>query len=158
MMLIEHDNGAGLIKSIPHHIGCAVKNIEDSCKIYAGAMGLTRRTREIEVSSQNVSVCFLELRDSFYIEFVKPLNENAKLSRYLGTGFYHICFLVDDLIAAQDRLQSEQFFALPAFQSEAFAGGLCQFFVSPQSHLIELAEITSTDFTMFFQDNVAGTG
>jgi catechol 2,3-dioxygenase-like lactoylglutathione lyase family enzyme len=142
-----------LINATPHHIGCAVKELRDSCETYVGAFGLHRRSRPIEVASQHVQVCFIELGDCFYLELIAPLDESAKLVPYLRTGFYHLCFLVDDLAASRRQLRSQRFFALPSFESEAFAGNPCQFFVSPQSHLIELAQMSATDFGQFFESN-----
>ena len=128
--------------------------MSESCATFARSLGSKRRTRAFDISSQQVSVCFVELSDSFYLEFVTPFEGNNKLARFLGVGFYHICFLVDDLKAAEERLRAEQFFALPPFESEGFAGRWCQFFLSPQRHLIELAEISLTDFREFFCANL----
>ena len=139
-----------------HHIGCAVNQIEESWATYSGALGLTRRTCSFDVASQNVRVCFIEMGAFFYLELVAPLNDKAKLWPYLRTGFYHICFLSDDLEAACEHLKARQFFAFPSFESEAFAGSLCQFFLSPQSHLIEIAQMPAKDFGDFFRANLAG--
>jgi hypothetical protein len=101
-----------------------------------------------------VSVCFVELVDGFYLELVTPLSAEARLANYLRAGFYHLCYLVNDLGAARKHLEGRRFVALPAFASEAFAGGLCQFFVSPQGHLIELAEMSPHDFDQLFNANL----
>ena len=148
------DTTTGIMNAIPHHLGCAVNSLEDGCATYGGALGFRRRSRQFEIKSQQVSVCFIELRDSFYLELIKPLNDNAKLARFLGVGFYHLCFLVEDLGAAQERLRDEHFFALPAFESEGFDGCLCQFFLNPQMHLIELAQMSMHDFRVFFSANI----
>jgi catechol 2,3-dioxygenase-like lactoylglutathione lyase family enzyme len=144
------------MNAIPHHIGCAVNQLEDSCATYAFALGLRRRTRSFDVASQHVRVCFVELGNRFYLELITPLNNRANLSSFLRSGFYHLCFLVDDLDAARRQLKAQRFSALPAFESEAFAGGLCQFFLSPQQHLIELAQMSTEDFDKFFCANLSG--
>jgi catechol 2,3-dioxygenase-like lactoylglutathione lyase family enzyme len=140
----------------PHHIGCAVNQLEDSYATYIGALGLKRRTRSFDVASQHVRVCFVELVDGFYLELITPLDDQAKLTNFLKTGFYHLCFLVDDLDAAREHLKARRFFELPAFESEAFAGGLCQFFVTPQMHLIEMAQMSPDAFADFFCANLGG--
>jgi catechol 2,3-dioxygenase-like lactoylglutathione lyase family enzyme len=134
----------------PHHVGCAVSEMEDGCATYAGALGLTRKTRSFYVSSQNVHVCFLELGTRFYLELVAPSGNEAKFASFLKVGFYHLCFLVNDLAAVRDHLTDRQFSALPAFESEAFGGSPCQFFVTPQLHLVELAQMSMMDFDVFF--------
>lgn len=145
-----------MLNATPHHIGCAVNQLEDSCATYADALGLKRRTRSFDIASQHVRVCFVELANCFYLELITPLNDKARLGSFLRTGFYHLCFLVDDLDAAREHIGSQRFFALPAFESEAFAGGLCQFFLSPQGHLIELAQMSTKDFGDFFCANLEG--
>jgi catechol 2,3-dioxygenase-like lactoylglutathione lyase family enzyme len=144
------------MNATPHHIGCAVNQLEDSCATYANALGLRRRTRSFDVASQHVRVCFVDLGNRFYLELITPLNNRANLSSFLRSGFYHLCFLVDDLDSARTRLKARRFSALPAFESEAFAGGLCQFFLSPQRHLIELAQMSTEDFDKFFCANLSG--
>jgi len=139
----------------PHHVGCAVDQLEDSCATYAGALGLTRRSRSFEIASQHVRVCFVELGERFYLELLAPLDDQARLASFFRVGFYHLCFLVDDLGAARAHLTASGFAELPAFASEAFAGNQCQFFVSPQSHLIELAQMSQHAFADFFSANLA---
>jgi catechol 2,3-dioxygenase-like lactoylglutathione lyase family enzyme len=145
-----------MINATPHHIGCAVKQLEESYATYAGALGLTRRTRAFDVASQRVRVCFVALGERFYLELITPLEGESGLAPFLRVGFYHLCFLVDDLAAAQAHLKARRFFALPVFESEAFAGRRCQFFLSPQKHLIELAEMSAQDFEAFFLANLRG--
>jgi catechol 2,3-dioxygenase-like lactoylglutathione lyase family enzyme len=139
----------------PHHVGCAVKDIDAAYSSYVDALGALRRTRALEVLSQNVAVCFIELRPGFYLELVAPLNDQARLANYMKAGFYHLCFLVDDLEAQQVKLEDKPFFAFPPFESEAFAGKPCQFFLNPQGHLIEFAEIGPSDFEAFFEAHLA---
>lgn len=138
----------------PHHIGCAVANLNACQATYANALGMRRRTRPIDVASQEVRVCFVELADHFYLELVTPLGGNSKLARFLTIGFYHLCFLVDDMDVAKSHLKSQRFLPLQEFRSEAFAGGRCQFFLSPQEQLIELAEMSSKGFDEFFLANL----
>jgi catechol 2,3-dioxygenase-like lactoylglutathione lyase family enzyme len=143
------------VKLSPHHVGCAVKDIQSSVATYSDVLMLSRRTRNFEVASQGVSVCFLQLHEGFYLELVEPRDAKSKLSNYLKVGFYHLCFLTEDVDAARARLREQGFVALPHFSSEAFSGARCQFFVSAQMHLIELAEMSPTDFQKFFSANLA---
>ena len=139
-----------MIDATPHHIGCAVEQLEAGYTTYAGGFGFTRRSSSFEIASQNVRVCFVELGEGFYLELIAPLNEKARLASFIKVGFYHLCFLVEDLSSARAHLSARQFTELPAFTSEAFADNLCQFFVSPQSHLIELAQMPKKTFVDFF--------
>ena len=140
----------------PHHVGCAVEAIETSYANYGPVLGLTRRTREIEVADQGVQVCFVELREGFFLELVAPTREHKKFASYLKTGFYHLCFLVEDLEVQAAQLLTAGFHQLPSFTSEAFAGARCQFLMSPGDiHMIELAEMSTADFQAHFERNLA---
>lgn len=147
-----------VMDATPHHVGCAVELLEDAYETYGGVLGLRRRTRPFDVASQNVRVCFVELVGGFYLELVAPLDEKAQLASFLDAGFYHLCFLVDELGAAREHLKARGFFTLDAFASEAFGGNLCQFFLSPQEHLIEIAQMSPQNFGAFFRANLAGEG
>lgn len=138
----------------PHHVGCAVERLAESYASYAGTFGLKRRTRPFDVASQHVRVCFIELSDGFYLELISALDASAKISSFLRTGFYHLGFLVDDLELAHAHLHDRKFFPLPPFPSEAFAGARCQFFLSPQRHLIEITQMSRSAFTEFFRASV----
>jgi len=44
------------------------------------------------------------------IELLEPLGENSPISKFLekrGEGIHHVCFIVDDIEAAIERLRSE---------------------------------------------------
>jgi catechol 2,3-dioxygenase-like lactoylglutathione lyase family enzyme len=143
------------MNATPHHVGCAVHRIEESRDAYAAAFGLVRSTRAIDVLSQHVKVSFVELAKGFYLELIAPLDDQAKLGSFLRVGFYHLCFLVDDLDATRERLQARRYVPLPVFRAEAFDGHRCQFLVSPQQHLVEIAEMTPPAFERFFEENLA---
>jgi catechol 2,3-dioxygenase-like lactoylglutathione lyase family enzyme len=134
----------------PHHVGCAVLDMESGYSTFSHALGLARQTRPIPVESQGVSVAFLELQPDFYLELVAPQPGNSRLTAYLKAGFYHLCFLAEDVAEARRHLKERRFSPLAPFESEAFDGAECQFFVTPQGHLVELAGLTPQRFRSFF--------
>jgi catechol 2,3-dioxygenase-like lactoylglutathione lyase family enzyme len=137
-----------------HHIGCAVERLEDGIAAYGRSLGFKTRTRSFDIASQHVRVCFIELSDHFYLELVSPLNDEAGLRSYLRAGFYHLCFLVDDLAMIREELRAERFLALRAFESDAFAGNCCQFFFTPQQQLIEFVQMPVREFANHFSANL----
>jgi len=132
-----------------HHVGCAVKDLEAGLATYVGALGPRRRSRVFDVSTQGVRVCFVEIGPGSYLELIQASATPSPIDRYAKTGFYHLCFLVDDLGAVTGALAGG-FVALPPFASEAFDGRRCQFLLTPESHLVELAEMTPPAFAAFF--------
>jgi hypothetical protein len=137
------------IAATPHHVGCVVPTLSAGLSVYADGLGLVRRTAAIAVASQQVCVCFLELAPGFFLELISPTSAASQLTRYLRTGFYHLCFLVENLDAAAAHLSGRRFVGLPPFTSEAFANKRCQFFISSLEHLVELCETTPADFESF---------
>lgn len=137
-----------------HHVGCAVRDVEAGLRAYRELLGERRRSRVFEVSSQDVGVCFLELAGGGYLEFVEARGSISPLDRFLEVGFYHLCFLVGDRRAALERLERAGFTPLAPFLSEAFDGRTCQFILTPETHLIELVEMTPEAFAAFFARNI----
>ncbi|HTR55129.1 MAG TPA: VOC family protein [Kofleriaceae bacterium] len=137
-----------------HHIGCAVKDLDASLQRYQALLGASaRRSRVFDVPSQAVRVCFVEIAPRSYLELVAATASPSPIERYCRTGFYHLCFLVGDLAATLAAIGRE-YRPLPAFESEAFGGRRCQFVVTPESHLLELAETTAESFASFFDAHV----
>lgn len=138
-----------------HHTGCAVRDLDASLRVYADLLGPRRRSRVFDVTSQNVRVCFLELAPGVYLELIQGAGERSPVEPFTRTGFYHLCFLVDDLTAALGALE-QRHVALAPFASEAFDGHTCQFLMNADRHLIELAEMTPDAFARFFESERAG--
>ena len=94
-----------MIKRIDH-IGIAVNNIDDALKVYAEALGLKVTHTDTEIGQKSI-VAFLPAGDG-EVELVEPMDPESPVARYLqkhGEGIHHICFEVDDLGAALDRLR-----------------------------------------------------
>src|SRR5438445_13024512 len=103
-----------------HHVGCAVRDLEASLRNYGGLLGGgCRRSPIYDVASQAVRVCFVELAPGSYLELISGTSTASPVERYYRAGFYHLCFLVDELDRAVTELGS-RFRPLPAFASEAF--------------------------------------
>ena len=114
------------------------------------ALGLVEHTRVFDVTSQEVKVVFLHVAPGVYIELIQGTSPTSPVERYVGAGFYHLCFLVEDLDATVRDLSTRGFSPLRKFASEAFDGNRCRFVVTPENHLIELAEMAPATFAAFF--------
>ena len=81
-----------------HHIGIAVKNIQESLGELTKFLNFESTTIPTLVGSQKVSVCFLKT-NNVYIELIEPAEENSPISTFTakGGGFHHICFEVNDI-------------------------------------------------------------
>jgi methylmalonyl-CoA/ethylmalonyl-CoA epimerase len=123
-----------------HHVGCAVDSIKDYLKLYRESLGFTQVSEIILVKAQDVQVCFVEIGPGSYIELIEPISDHSPLEKFKRIGYYHICFLVEDIDQTVEQLTSQGFLLISLFPSEAFNNRRCSFLVNPFGHLIELAE------------------
>jgi methylmalonyl-CoA/ethylmalonyl-CoA epimerase len=92
------------------HIAIAVRNIEDAEKLYETALGLKVTRREV-VEEQGVRASMLETAaGDTTIELLEPIGQNSPIYKFLekrGEGIHHICFKVDDIESALERLKKQ---------------------------------------------------
>lgn len=125
-----------------HHTGLIVKNIEKS-KIHYGVMFSPNKfSKTYFISSQNVNVCFMEVGENIFVEFVEPVGDNSVIATVIKKkiNYYHIGYKVSSVDKAVETLCDQNFKLLETFHSEAFNGNKCAFLYSPELHLIELIE------------------
>lgn len=126
-----------------HHIGLAVKSLEEALQVYQGVLGLESEGTEV-VASQGVRVAFLPVGDTC-LELLEPITDASPLARFLaqhGEGIHHICFEVTDIVAALAELKQHGI-RLIDDKPRTGAGGTRVAFVHPVSMhgvLIELHE------------------
>ena len=90
------------------HIGIAVKNIEDSNKLFAKIFGKESYKFE-KVESEGVITSFFQIGEN-KIELVAPLNAESPIAKYLSKnneGMHHIAFSVEDITKEMKRLKVE---------------------------------------------------
>ena len=94
-----------MIKKV-NHIAVVVNDLEEAMHFWVDALGLELSHRE-HVASEAVDVAFLPVGDS-KIELLQPVDTESGVARYLekrGSGMHHICFEVDDIEAALQKLK-----------------------------------------------------
>jgi methylmalonyl-CoA/ethylmalonyl-CoA epimerase len=125
-----------------HHIGCAVKTIEHGILQYQTVMGFQRVSPVINISSQSVAVCFVEITDNTFVELVAATGEPSPIDSFLRKSqtYYHLCYEVDDVLEKTKELKKNGCTRLALFESEAFSGTKCSFLIMPDSSLVELCQ------------------
>lgn len=81
-----------------HHIGYAVKNIEDSIKEFE-RLGYSKVKNTVIDSKRNVIIQFIQ-NEEYLIELVAPLKEESPVTNILkkqGNSPYHICYETNDI-------------------------------------------------------------
>lgn len=92
-----------------NHVAIAVPDLAAGIKVYAGMLGAKVSAPQAE-PVHGVTVVFVELPNT-KIELLEPLGENSPIAAFLekspSGGIHHICYEVDDILAARDKLKAE---------------------------------------------------
>lgn len=129
-----------------NHVGVATPSIDNAVKLYRDVLGATDITEKRALEEQGVWVCFVNLPNS-QIELIEPLGEASPLNGFLAKnpagGQHHVCFEVDDIIAARDEMRAKGATVLGTGEPRIGAHGTPVIFVHPRDMggvLIELME------------------
>lgn len=119
-----------------NHVGVATPSIEQSVALYRDVLGATRIGEKFAMPEQGVWVCFVDLPNS-QIELIEPYGENSPLKGFLARnpagGQHHICFEVEDIIAARDDLRAKGATILGTGEPRIGAHGVPVIFVHPKN-------------------------
>lgn len=116
-----------------------------------GSLGLKKSTPPELDPVQKVNATFIEIvpDQGVYLELLEPVSEDSPISSYLkkGGGLHHLCFEVDDVDAACDRLGKKGYrcvtyptACLGFDRSFGLEGTRIAFFLAPMRLLVELVE------------------
>jgi methylmalonyl-CoA/ethylmalonyl-CoA epimerase len=92
------------------HIGIAVKNAEESMKLFNTLLN-TKPYKEEAVISENVRTIFYKTGET-KIELLESSNNDSAIAKSIekkGEGIHHIAFAVKDIYAEIERLKAEGF-------------------------------------------------
>ena len=134
------------IKKI-NHVAIVVKDIDESLKSWATALGLELHHVE-DVPSQASKVAFIPVGES-EIELVQPTTEDSGMAAYLekrGEGMHHLCIEVDDIEAKMQELKDAGIRLINDVPQ--VLPGRKMAFIHPKSAsgvLVELYEITAEE-------------
>lgn len=101
--------GKGVLENL-YHVAVAVRNIDEVEKVYETALGLKVGHREVVEDEGVKTSMLLPEKGGTAVELLEPLSDESPISKFLekrGEGIHHICFLVDDIEAALERLKKE---------------------------------------------------
>ncbi|GGF83700.1 methylmalonyl-CoA epimerase [Azorhizobium oxalatiphilum] len=91
-----------------NHVAIAVKDIAAATALYRDTMGASV-SEAVEQPAHGVTTVFINLPNT-KIELLEPLGENSPIAKFLERnadgGIHHICYEVDDILAARDRLKA----------------------------------------------------
>ena len=92
-----------------NHVAIAVPNLVAAAAIYRDALG-GNVSPPVDQPDHGVTVAFVELPIT-KVELLQPLGDNSPIQGFLDKnpsgGMHHMCFEVEDILVARDRLVSE---------------------------------------------------
>jgi methylmalonyl-CoA/ethylmalonyl-CoA epimerase len=129
-----------------NHVAIAVPDLEAASARYRDTLGANVGAPR-DHPEHGVTVVFIELPNT-KIELLCPLGENSPIRGFLDRnpsgGIHHLCYEVDDILAARDRLQAAGARVLGSGEPKTGAHGKPVLFLHPKDFngtLIELEQV-----------------
>ena len=92
-----------------NHVAIAVPDLAAASKLYRETLGADV-SEPVDVTEHGVTVVFVNLPNT-KIELLHPLGEKSPIAGFLeknaSGGIHHICYEVDDILAARDQLKAQ---------------------------------------------------
>jgi methylmalonyl-CoA/ethylmalonyl-CoA epimerase len=129
-----------------NHVAIAVKDIKSASALYRNTLG-AKVSEPQSLPEHGVTVVFIELPNT-KIELLEPLGEGSPIGKFIERnadgGMHHICYEVDDIIAAREKLKSGGARVLGDGEPKIGAHGKPVLFLHPKDFngtLIELEQV-----------------
>jgi len=126
-----------------NHVAIAVPDLERAAKIYREALGARVSAPQAE-PKHGVTVVFVELPNT-KVELLHPLGPNSPIQKFLERnpdgGMHHLCYEVDDIIVARDKLKAQGARVLGDGEPKIGAHGKPVLFLHPKDFCGALVEI-----------------
>ena len=129
-----------------NHVAIAVRDLDASAATYRDMLGAKVSAPSAQ-PEHGVTVVFIELPNS-KIELLQPLGSSSPIAKFLASnpdgGMHHVCYEVDDIIAARDRLKAKGARVLGDGNPKIGAHGKPVLFLHPkdfQGTLIEIEQV-----------------
>ena len=131
-----------------NHVAIATPDLAAAAALYKDQLG-AKVSAPLPLPEHGVTTVFVELPNS-KLELLHPLGEESPISNFLANnpsgGMHHICYEVEDLKAAVERLKAAGARVLGGVEPKIGAHGLPVVFLHPKDFcgtLIELEEVAA---------------
>jgi methylmalonyl-CoA/ethylmalonyl-CoA epimerase len=126
-----------------NHIAIAVPDLAAASAVYRDTLGATL-TEPQALPEHGVTVVFINTGNT-KIELLEPLGQGSPIAAFLeknpSGGMHHICYEVEDIIAARDRLKAAGARVLGDGNPKIGAHGKPVLFLHPKDFLGTLVEL-----------------
>ncbi len=108
MSLSKDEFGAHMIGRL-NHVAIAVPDLVAAARLYRDILG-AKVSPPMAQPDHGVTVVFVELPNT-KIELLHPLGDGSPIAAFLernsSGGIHHLCFEVEDILAARDKLKAD---------------------------------------------------
>ena len=126
-----------------NHIAVAVPDLEAGVAVYRNLLG-AEVSEPLPQPEHGVTVVFVTLPNT-KIELLHPLGDASPIAAFLernpAGGMHHVCYEVDDILAARDHLKAEGARVLGDGEPKIGAHGKPVLFVHPKDFCGTLIEL-----------------
>jgi len=126
-----------------NHVAIAVRDIGKAAKVYRDTLG-AEISAKVAQPDHGVTTVFINLPNT-KIELLEPLGEGSPIAKFLERnpdgGVHHVCYEVDNIIAARDRLKGEGARVLGDGEPKIGAHGKPVLFLHPKDFCGTLVEL-----------------
>ncbi|MGO4832446.1 methylmalonyl-CoA epimerase [Rhizobiaceae sp. 2RAB30] len=128
-----------------NHVAIAVPDLAAASDVYRQTLG-AKVTEPQALAEHGVTVVFIDVGNTT-IELLEPLGGDSPIAAFLAKnpsgGMHHVCYEVDDILAARDRLKASGARVLGDGNPKIGAHGKPVLFLHPkdfQGTLVELEQ------------------
>ena len=129
-----------------NHVAIVVPDLAAATAVYAETLG-AKVSAPLDLPDHGVTTVFVELPNT-KIELLYPLGENSPINGFLeknpSGGIHHVCYEVEDILAARDHLKATGARVLGTGEPKIGAHGKPVLFLHPKDFngcLIELEQV-----------------
>lgn len=129
-----------------NHVAIAVPDLAAASAIYRHTLGADV-SEPVDQPDHGVTTVFIELPNT-KIELLHPLGDSSPIAKFLernpSGGMHHVCYEVDDILAARDKLKAEGATVLGDGEPRIGAHGKPVLFLHPKDFcgtLVELEQV-----------------
>src|SRR5690606_1325195 len=126
-----------------NHVAIVVPDLQVASDKYRNTPGATV-SAPIDLPDHGVTTVFVELPNT-KIELLHPLGEDSPIGKFLDKnadgGIHHLCYEVDDILAARDKLVADGARVLGGGEPKIGAHGKPVLFLHPKDFFGTLIEL-----------------
>jgi methylmalonyl-CoA/ethylmalonyl-CoA epimerase len=129
-----------------NHVAIAVPDLAKGAALYRDTLG-AKVSAPLALPDHGVTVVFVELPNT-KIELLEPLGADSTITPYLARnpsgGMHHVCYEVEDIMAARDRMKAKGARVLGDGEPRIGAHGKPVLFLHPKDFcgtLVELEQV-----------------